>query len=202
MGIPSESGTLSRQLLSYTVSCALGPTQPSFDFSWIDGEGNTQVESYPGGVGLATDSGGGPIDPSEQPWISACLIARVNYYGIHVSLSARGDDPALATTLEEASDYPYEEGAFWGDVFADSPTAYACDYVPDATNSETDLRVCATGVDQDGHPVSCGIIQDLGSCNAVCAPLTGSAGQYYPGCSANPGDATGLTSEVITVFLL
>jgi hypothetical protein len=197
---PSASGTLSRQLLSYTVGCALGPTQ-SFVYSWTDAWNNTSAESYPGILGLATDWGDGPIDPSEQPWISACLIGRVNYYGIHVSLSSRGSDPALVTSPEEVSDYTYEEGAFWGDVFSDSPTAYACDYVPDATHSEEAWRVCATGVDQYGNPVSCGIMQQLGSCDALCAGLTGSPGQYYPSCSVDPGDATTLTSEVITVFL-
>jgi hypothetical protein len=125
----------------------------------------------------------------------------VNYYGVRVSLSNRGDNPALATTAEEVSEYTYEEGAFWGDVFSESPTAYACDYVPDAAHSEAAWRVCATGVDGQGDPVSCGILQDLGSCATLCAPLTGSPSAYYPGCAVDPTSAASLTSEVITVFL-
>ncbi len=192
---PSKSGALSRELLSYTVGCALAPTD-SFTLSWTDSTGDTHAESYAGVVGLATDWANGPIDPTEQPWISACLIARVNHYGVHVSLSSRGDDSALTTSAEEVSDYTYEEGAFWGDLFSDSPTAYACDSVLDAAHSEAALRVCATGVDVQGDPESCGIIQPLGSCDALCAPLTGSPGWYYPACGA-----ASLTSEVITVFL-
>jgi len=197
---PSASGALSRQLLSYTVGCALGPAQ-SFDFSWTDASSVTHAESYPGIFGLAADWQSQPIGAAEQPWISACLIARVNYYGVHVALSCRGNNAALSTTPAEVSDYPFEEGAFWGDVFSTTPTAYACDYVPDAAHSEAAWRVCSTGSDAQGDPVSCGILQPLGSCTALCAPLTGSSGQYYPGCAVDPSSAATLTSEVITVFL-
>ena len=194
------SGALSRQLLSYTVGCALGPTQ-SFAFSWTDGSSVTHSESYAGVFGLATDWQSQPIAAAEQPWISACLIARVNYYGVHVTLSCRGDDAALGTTPAEISDFPYQEGAFWGDLFSATPTAYACDYVPDAAHSEAAWRVCSWGSDARGNAVSCGILQPLGSCTALCAPLTGAGGQYYPGCAVDPTSAATLTSEVITVFL-
>jgi len=191
---PGASGTLSRKLLAYTVGCALGPTD-TFSFTWTDASNETHTESDVGLFGLATDWAGGPLGGAEQGWVSACLIARTNYYGVPVSLSCRGGDAALTTTPAELSDYTYEEGAFWGNVFTASPTAYACDYVPDATHSEDAERVCATGIDQDGNPVSCGIIQQVGSCNTACEALSGPGG-YYPGCTGN-----GLTSAVITVFL-
>jgi hypothetical protein len=205
---PGASGALSRQLLAYTVGCALGPAEAPFTFSWTDASGVSHSERYPGAVGLATDWAGHALGATEQAWVSACLIARVNYYGAVVELSMRGSAAALATTPQEVSAYTYEEGAFWGNVFTASPTAYACDDEPGAAHSKAAERVCATGQDAAGDAVSCGIIQPLGSCAAYCRPRTGSAGQYYPACSATgpaPGtisaSAIGLTSPVITVFL-
>jgi hypothetical protein len=212
---PGKSGTLSRQLLKYTVGCALDSTQPSFSFSWVDEDGNTNDVTDPGQIGLATDWAHGPLGSGdEQGWVSACLVARVNYFGIEVALSIRGDDAALATTPEEVADYPNEEGAFWGNLFADPPVAYACDDVPDDDTSRSLYRVCAAGyVEANSDIASCGIIQRLGSCDTYCEPLTGDSGQYYPACATTPildsgqgggggaGVAPSLTSTVFTVFL-
>jgi hypothetical protein len=201
---PGLGGTVSRQLLSYAVGCALGPDQ-SFDLPWVDGSKVTHDETYVGSIALATDWSASELGATEQAWVSACLIARVNHYGIEVPLSLRGGDAPLATTPAELDAFTYEEGAFWGNVFAASPTAYACAYGPDDTHSEGAWRVCATGMDGTGATFNCGIIQPLGACSTLCAGLTGSSGQYYPGCGASPItspiDTATLTSEVITVFL-
>jgi hypothetical protein len=203
---PGESGALSRSLLSYTVGCALDGTQ-SFAFSWVDASNVTHEENYPGSIGLATGWASHPLDAPGRGWVSACLIARVNHFGVPVQLSARGDTPALVASAEEKAAYPNEEGAFWGDLFTTAPVAYACDVVPDDDNSRAHARVCAAGyVDGEGNVQGCGIIQRVGSCNDACAPLMavsltglGSEGVYHhPTCSTA---ASGLTTEVLTVFL-
>jgi hypothetical protein len=213
-------GYLSRQLLAYTVGCALDGTQ-SFSFTWVDALGETQSVTDQGWIGLATDWADGPLGADEQTWVSACLAARVNFFGIEVQLSIRGSDAVLATSPAEVSEFPYEEGAFWGNLFTDSPAVYACDDVADDANSRSQDRVCAAGyVTQNGGIESCGIIQRLGSCDTYCEPLIGDGGQYYPACAATPildsgqggdGDGAGgsagaiqppsLTWPPITVFL-
>lgn len=203
---PGESGWVSRELLSYTVGCAFDSTE-SLSFTWVDAEGNLQSVTDRGMMGLATDWAYGALGADEQPWVSACLAARVNYFGTVVQLSLRGKNPVLATTPAEVSAYPNEEGAFWGNLFSDSPAVYACDDVDNDENSRSLHRVCAAGyVDAEGDVESCGIIQRLGSCATYCEPLTGDGGQYYPACATTPildgGDqALSLTSQPIAVFL-
>jgi hypothetical protein len=195
---PGSGGDLARQLFKYSVSCALDDTQ-SFGLSWTDGTGTVHDETYPGLVGLATYWASGPLDPGDQEWISACLISRVNYYGIEVMLSSRGSSPELASPSEDELDtYVDEEGAFWGNVFAASPYAFSCNYAPDVDNSRSLYRDCAAGhVDGSGDVVPCGIIQLMSSCDAICAALDPTLG-YVPTCPDADGSPT---ASVVTVFL-
>jgi hypothetical protein len=200
----TAAGDLSRQLAAYTASCALAPTQ-SFDFSWVDATGTTQEESYPGLLGLATDWAGAPlISAVEQAWVSACLISRVNYLGVTVMLSSRGWFPGLDhAPASELGSYTMQEGAFFGNVFTPTPTAYACDDVPDDSYAQSQDRFCAAGyVDASGDVEGCGIIQRLGSCDDYCTPIT-RRGQFHWLCATTPldQDPSGLTFAVITVFL-
>jgi hypothetical protein len=193
---PSATGDLSRRLLSYTVGCAFDATQ-SFVLSWLDAEGVVQEQTYAGLIGLATDWADGALDEVGQQWVSACLLSRLNYFGVEVSLSSRGSAAALACTPDEVADYPNQEGAFWGKVFTSPPAEYACDDTPDDANSRSLQRVCAAGyVNPQGVTVGCGIVQRVGSCDAACAPLTGDGGQYHPSCGMGS-----LTWQPITVFL-
>jgi hypothetical protein len=195
---PGSSGDLARQLLRYTVSCALDSTQ-SFSFSWTDGAGTTHAEVYPGLLGLETGWATRSLSTSGERWISACLASRTNWYSTPVTISARGPVSGFnATDPAELAAYAYEEGAFWGNLFGATPRVYACDHVPNAAHSRAQLRDCAAGhVDGSGAVVSCGIIQRLGSCDATCAALT-SNGHYHPNCSSSQD---GVTNSVITVFL-
>jgi hypothetical protein len=194
---PDAGGALSRSLLSYTVGCSLDATQ-SFRFSWVDASNVTHEESYQGLIGLATEWASSPLDRAGKAWVSACLVSRVNYFGVHVHLSSRGESPALGTTADEVEAYPYQEGAFWGDLFAATTVAYACNDAKDDENSREMNRVCAAGyVDSQGNPHDCGIIRRVGSCDDVCAPLAQSGGAHHPSCTGG----SGLTTEVVTVFL-
>jgi hypothetical protein len=201
---PAGAGDLARQLAAYTAGCALDPAQ-SFAFSWVDGAGTTHDESYPGVFGLATDWAGQALSSvREQEWVSACLISRVNYLGVAVELSSRGGIAGLDDTpASELGAFTMQEGAFFGNVFTSSPTAYACDDVPDDAYSRSQDRFCAAGyVDASGNVDSCGIIQRLGSCDAYCTSLT-RGGQFHRLCATMPlaQGWQGLTAAVFTVFL-
>ena len=86
----------------------------------------------------------GTCDESCQRWISACVLARTNAYGVHVEISMRapadappGIKKALATSSAEvnpcpagdANDstcgYTVREGAYYGNIFATTPATAA-----------------------------------------------------------------------------
>jgi hypothetical protein len=90
--------------------------------------------------GLAVNSdgttwwGSGKCDESCQRWVSACVLARTNAYGVHVPISIRAPSTApqavkdaLEVTPAERLDFSLLEGAFYGNIFqttpADPPTA-------------------------------------------------------------------------------
>jgi hypothetical protein len=194
---PGPTGDLARQLLRYTVSCALDAGQ-SFAFTWFDAAGAEHDEVYTGLLGLATSWISGPIGPRPRAWVSACLISRVNYYGTSVMLSSRGIHPALnSTSAAEIAAYTALEGAFWGDLFVTPRVAYACEDPIDEAHARALSRVCAAGwLDDAGTPQPCGMIQRVGACSDVCTPRVG-AGGHYPVCGG--GDAS--NAQVVTVYL-
>ncbi len=187
---PGSNGDLARELLHYAVSCAFDASQ-SFSFSWTDENNVTHDETYPGLIGLAPSWADAPLDNDLKPWVSACLVARVNYFGVSVMLSMRGAADALTTTTEERDAYTYLEGAFWGDVFSSTPTAFACNDESDDAHSRASQRVCAAGYDDgSGELQSCGIIQRVGSCADACGDLDG---DYFDACASS--------SAIVTVYL-
>ena len=194
---PGENGDLSRQLLKYAVSCAFTSSQ-SFELTWTDERDVVHVDAYTGLLGLAPGWSSHALSSAGQQWVSACLISRVNYFGVSVTLSSRGSLPELAASSAEQAAFTRMEGAFWGNVFAATPVAYACDHVPNDEHSRSRDRVCAAGyVDGSGGVLSCGIIQRVGSCVTTCSDPN--RGDGYAGCSAGAGQSS--SPYVITVFL-
>jgi hypothetical protein len=181
---PSAHGDLARELLSYTVGCALNPSQ-SFTFSYTDASGVVQTVTDVGMLGLYPEWVTRPLtDVGKQQDISACLAARTNYFGIVVHISVRGVQPALldSTPPSELAAYPYVEGAFWGNLFASTPSLYACYDPANAANSNADNRVCATGyTEADGQVAPCGMITLTGPCDEQCDWFDEQA-QLYLGC--------------------
>jgi hypothetical protein len=101
-----------REYFSYIVSCAL----PQGDVV------AASTGHYEGSMGLAPEWEHRAMTTSEKRWVSACLLARVNAYGISVELSLRGDHAALAAGDAELEVFTQPEGAFYGDVFASDAT--------------------------------------------------------------------------------
>lgn len=196
--MPGIDGDRSRQLLRYTVSCALAPTD-SFSFTWTE-EGVVHEESYPGLLGLSVNWRDKAPSSSDRRWVSACLAARANWYGIPVTISSRASHPALNKAgTPELTSHDMEEGAFWGDLFDDNPWLCACNYGPNRDHARSLLRDCAAGHLNEAQQVErCGMIQIVGDCQEHCDPLQPD-GHYRPSCwSWLPWLST---SKVITVFL-
>jgi hypothetical protein len=149
------------EFLKYTVSCALSSTQ------------NLTIPLEPpvvlsGSLGLAEDWTRRRIDASDQERVSACLAARLNFLGVAVNISIRGRglEPPSA---EEIAEFPRQEGAFWGNVFADKPELFACSNETNVENSYASLRFCSTGFPvPDGSTISCGPLRNVGSCGRWC----------------------------------
>ncbi|WP_437673404.1 hypothetical protein [Sorangium sp. So ce131] len=106
--LESEDG---RELLRYTVRCALAE-----GVSLVATVGETTYR-FNGLIGLAPEWMRGPLAEKSQRWVSACLLAHVNGYGVEVAISLRGRHPALATDSVERSAYQEEEVSFFGNVF-------------------------------------------------------------------------------------
>ena len=180
-----------RELLKYLVSCAL-PASASVD---ITVEGIDY--SYPGQLGLAPEWGedGGSCGKACQGWVSACVLARVNYLGLTENVSVRGANRALKTTHGERSTYTSREATYYGNIFTSPQIRYAC-LSPDKTQIP---RVCGPSIQ--------GCVMDVvGSCEDVCGHAR--ADGSFPDCWSQAGvdedDAAPGASEYhgsITVFL-
>jgi hypothetical protein len=200
---PGAVGALSRQLLKYTVSCALRATQ-SFSFSWGAGNNLVHDETYEGMLGLAPDWATSPLGLDGQQWVSACLAARTNYFSTAVTISLRGSCHALDEDhTPEASTYTKEEGVFWGNLYASPPVLFACHVSENDANSRSQHRDCAAGHvnPRTGAVSSCGMIQLLGTCASYCAPLS-TQQLSHSVCWSDPSNRRATTTEqAITVAL-
>lgn len=185
--VQALGGVVSRDFLRYAIGCALDRSQAIK----LDGPGG--AEEYRGAVGLAPEWTEGPLSPAKQRWVSACVAARTNYFGVPVMLSMRAQASAqLAAGPEERSAFTGKEGAFWGNLFGETPALYTC-HVPDnLERSRARSRACATGHDTGSGIVGCGIIQRTGDCSSVCSAAADPA-MGYAACNGS--------REVITTFL-
>ncbi|KYG08134.1 hypothetical protein BE21_25460 [Sorangium cellulosum] len=204
---PGTNGALTRELLRYVVSCSLRADQ-TFAFSWTDSSGVAHPELYRGDLGYAHWWATTPLGKDNayvQGQISACIAARVNWYGVSVRISLRNNE--MPTTPAERAAFTVREGAFWGNLFAPSPYLRTCYSPAGVTRARQLQRDCAAGhISVD--PVSgattvqqCGPMQIVGSCDAICNQ-TDSENGYYRGCLQNPSASPwARTDIVITSYL-
>jgi hypothetical protein len=173
-------------LLNYTVSCALNTDQSV----------TIQVSGQPvvlnGSLGLTPNWARQRIAAADQERVSACLAARLNFFGVHVEISIRGH--ALPhPSAEELADYTLQEGAYWGNIFKDDePELFACTNKSNLANSYASLRFCSNGFPvPDGSTISCGLLRNVGSCDNWCTEDAHQA-QF---------NACGRWQQVLSVFL-
>ena len=201
---PTADGAAARQLIKYTVSCAFTEAQ-SFAFTWTDSSGQVHAEVYWGDLGIAPGWADNPLDGDlDQRLVSACLAARVNWYGTSVVISARSTKKPFKKKVDsfELTTYPHIEGAFWGNLFAPQPYLHACHEPANVAISRAASRDCAAGhLDESGQPVPCGIIALAGPCSDWCVSSTLPGGTYRH-CVDRPGVPTSpSTTAVITTAL-
>jgi hypothetical protein len=111
----------------------------------INADGSTWW-GQPAPAGSTPDGGpgsAGSCDESCQRWVSACVLARTNAYGVHVNISMRAPanapqaikDALKVTDVERngsdagdagAAAYSLREGAFYGNIFETTPTPMVC----------------------------------------------------------------------------
>jgi hypothetical protein len=196
---PGTRGTISRELLKYTVGCAMDTSQ-AFEFTWTDTLQVAHPERYTGLLGLAPEWYDNPLSNAKGRWISACLASRVNWYGAAVMISSRGSHQQLKhVDAVEHSTYPAFEGAFFGDAFASSPVYYACYDPTNVTHSRSLLRECASGhPNGTGGILECGPIHVLGPCENYCTSWNATEG-FYEQCRASSGSPW--YGEVVSTFL-
>jgi hypothetical protein len=120
-----------RDLYAYVVECALPAgtdiqatvpgapdTDPQSDLSYTC---TSEQCVFSGALGLMPRWATHKLSRRGQEWVSACLLARVNAHDTVEPISMRGRLPALAITEAEASEFPLQEGAFYGNVFIPEP---------------------------------------------------------------------------------
>ncbi|WP_437618347.1 hypothetical protein [Sorangium sp. So ce1151] len=206
---PGPNGALARDLMRYIVGCALRSNQ-TLSFSWTDTTGVVHPEVYRGELGIAHWWATASIsnDTFTQRQISACVAARVNWYGVHVMVSLRNSETAsMGSSTTERQTYTVREGAFWGNLFASPPYVRSC-YSPDGVARARQLqRDCAAGHlgvnPSTGAPTvqQCGPMTIVGSCDTVCNRVDPN-GDFYAGCLENPATSAWVrTDQVVTSFL-
>lgn len=172
-----------RDVYAYLIQCALPAGQT------VTGTASdSTVYTFEGAIGLAPAWADRAPTIPERRWVSACLLARSNHFGVSVELSLRGASAALATDATEEATFTVHEGNFYGDLFADTVAWNACssltatDY---AAGGLAERRVCSSS--QNGTSTQCEY-EYTGACSTAC--VSGS-------CSSS----TGAYSEVISVYL-
>jgi hypothetical protein len=214
-----------REVYSYIIDCAL-PDGKEIDAT-IPGAPDTAPPktlytcskescSFPGSIGLADYWIDHRLDVKGQRWVTACLLARVNYYGVEVMISLRGVAPQLLVGKHEAERFSLEEGAFYGNIFSDpnKPLDWNACRGRDAAAGETGdlkLRVCTEPDANDSTHTKCGF-NYAGDCDSY----TGSTAEpqacnffdsdgWYNGCLAGRAvderPAAKPYSEVITTYV-
>lgn len=112
-----------RQQLSYLVQCAL----PA-DVELYTQQGSERL-TFRGSIGLAPRWLSEALTPQEERWVSACLLARTNYFGKSILISMRATPPpvpTLVTSADEEQTFTIFEGGFFGNIFSPTPVAYTC----------------------------------------------------------------------------
>jgi hypothetical protein len=193
-----RSNPYARQLLQYIYSCAMPPA--TYD-TFLDPNGGTLtcssstdcalgyscagnrcVVPLTGAIGVGINTDGtswgesGRCDESCQRWVSACVLARTNAYGVHVRISMRApanSPPGHELQFErvrralapdpsgtELDDFRNREGAYYGNLFATTPGkldrttgTFVPDWIKRKTPSGTSIGVYdADHVFAPGYP--------------------------------------------------
>ena len=165
--VSTEDG---RELMSYVVSCAI-PSGQSVTVQDSAGVSYT----FLGGHGLASAWATRAPTVAERRWVTACVLARTNVFGISVNISMRHDtNVALTSSSAERTTYDKPEGAFYGDMFGTTPQFYACGNRAWLSYEPSTFRACAlssTGIETDCSFTYTGSCTSSATCTDRTAPF-------------------------------
>jgi hypothetical protein len=171
-GVGLMSSPAGRSTVSYLVRCALPAgrsitKKDQFNVSY----------TYQGQIGVAPQWETGSCDNHCQEHVSACMLAHVNTSGTNVQLWLDGDSPAIG--WGKSTNYPYQEGSFFGNIFQSPPRAHYC-HGKDFDQGVVPGRL---GANQAGAPYT-----NPGGSNAYCMNQCTAAdipnqGDGYKACS-------------------
>jgi len=156
------------ELMQFFVGCALDSGQ-----IWNMTYNNTGY-SYDGSLGIAPSDLSTPLTLVQAQWISACLMARVNYFEHHVLISIRGT--IFSTTPEEEEQYDVYEGSFFGNIFTLPQQKYVCEgpnYGQPGQSPDQVWRVCTEKNSTSSSGVNGCDFTVVGYCNDVCQSADG-----------------------------
>jgi hypothetical protein len=162
--VDSGKGLTAQQAMmwKYTVRCALRPDQ---ELAAPPAAGG-QAQKFRGAIGVAPEWMGGTCNDECREKVSSCLFALSNRTGKHVALSLLSGADKMSAGLKPGEDdlpYPFQEGAFFGNVFAGGQ-AFACQGTAVGKAAQV-KRFCAS------DPASCsGLARftDAGRCVDAC----------------------------------
>jgi hypothetical protein len=143
----------------YVAACALRPDQS------LSNPKDPHDGPFPGRLGLAPEWLESSCDDACRQKVSACLLALTNRTGKHVQLSLLSASPRMSAALrpsQEDQAFPFQEGAFFGDVFRQQ--GYVCHGRDDRKGPQV-KRFCAA------QPASCNglfTFTDVGRCQDAC----------------------------------
>jgi hypothetical protein len=181
------------QILGYVARCALASGTELV--ATIDGE----TIRFPGLFGFAPSWLQYPIDDRAQRWMSGCLLAHANHFGVQVPISVRA--AGAESTPTEWAAFPVYEASFFGNLLGDRPVLFACHGTsPDealALSEDRELRVCSDPLADVLGETVCSqpelpVVNASGLCEATCKRKTDSVG--YTSC--------GSFAEVVSVWLM
>lgn len=184
-GLVQDAGGLA--LLRDMVECAL-----TSDASLVVRVDGSDLR-FSGLLGLAPSWTRRPMSAVERRWISGCLMARSNAFGVSVPVSLLGTTRALEATPQESLNFPVEEGAFYGDVFAAEASLFACRGTGALAAGGMRDRLCAVPDPERAGFTLCGFML-VGFCKMTCTSEDG----FYADCLDNLGRQN---SQVVTVHV-
>jgi len=137
------SSKLQRQELKYLISCAL----PKHYI--IKAKYKNSIYFFKGSAGLAPNWINNKLNINQQRIVSACMLARTNYYGKQVKISlahnsyTKNIPKFLYRTKQEKIDYPIFEGAFFGNILTNHSKAYVCTGNANEKYLRSKFRICS-----------------------------------------------------------
>lgn len=132
-----------RAFLRYMSECALPADKVLFS-----NQDDGRIE-FRGDLGLAPNWPNKAMNNQELHWVSACMLARTNYFSTPLAINLRANpapNSAFKTNSIDAENFPLHEGGFFGNIFQQPSQRYVC--MGSRLNNEETLlrklkRVCA-----------------------------------------------------------